>query len=351
MNKVQPLRSIRNRYPIDSVALFTEGGLLAAAGIKTVGRTSTDACATVWQVNSGEPVLSLQQPGYAVRVGFSPDGKWLALVRNGLELFDSRSGQALVRIGRENVGLCEWVFSSNGKFLAIGFENGQIHLLKTKDFSLGPSLKSKSKEFQLAFSPDSRSLAITTQSQGRGVVTFYSVDDLHEIDIRKSPLRGRPLRTFFGSVTSLIMVAYKESLKGQACLWEDGRMEPKILRLDFQDGVWVYSFLAGQPNRFRCRGFEDDQTREKTPFSQSDRLTLSTRRERRSSIVPGPSRRARRNRLRAATEPLGDSEHNAGQAVEPLDAPGGRLKRSVQPPTVLWAEFKSVHRMSGSVSV
>lgn len=261
MNKVRPLRSFRTRCRIGDIALSPAGGLLAAAGIRTGSGATTEALLTVWELDRSEPLLKVRRPAFEVRVGFSPDGKRLALIANGFELFDPRSGRELIRIHSPAAPIREWSFAPDGKLVAIGTEKGCIQIVNLRDYSSGAQLTLDNRDYRLAFTPDGRSLAVTTRLQGRAVVTLYSVDRLRPIRTLASPLRGRILGAWFGSRHSLVMV----NEKGRACVWEDREAEPRVLQLDFSAGFFRYLLLPSQPNRLVVESLKTI-TRQKKPL-------------------------------------------------------------------------------------
>src|SRR5207302_138837 len=96
---------------------FAPNGKVATAG--------ADGTVRIWDPSTGVQLHKLQQPGKAVGVAFSPDGKSLAATSAGLGgtlvLWDVATGKELWRSWQKMLAGSAVAFSPDGKVVVAGF--------------------------------------------------------------------------------------------------------------------------------------------------------------------------------------------------------------------------------------
>jgi WD40 repeat protein len=117
----------------------------------------------------------------------------------------------------------------------VGAEDGKVQLLSTKGLSLIRSLETRREEYTLLFSPDSRSLAITTHDHDRGIIHVYTVPDLELQRTVQSGTKGAVLGSYFGADgRSLVMV----EASGTMNVWRAGQEDAMVRSVELPDEVW-----------------------------------------------------------------------------------------------------------------
>jgi WD40 repeat protein len=125
-------------------------------------------------------------------MALSPDARYLAVHssnRRFVTVWDTTSGKELTEITRQNTnyasGVGHMAFSPNGKWLAVQYDHDEVDLFSTATWKPTVSVKMEFRSLlhgQLAFSPDSKVLAIAGQS-----VRFINVDSGESIGAVCSP--------------------------------------------------------------------------------------------------------------------------------------------------------------------
>jgi WD40 repeat protein len=131
---------------------FSRGGRYVAIG-------GYDKIARIFETATGKPLLQMEHESFVDAVAFSADSRFLATGESGgpVRLFDVQDGTPVARLERAAFDL-----SPEAGFLATANPDGTARLL---DISGSPPLmylKNSGQIFDLAFSPDRRLLAITT---------------------------------------------------------------------------------------------------------------------------------------------------------------------------------------------
>jgi WD40 repeat protein len=136
---------------------FSSDGSLMAVG---VNQGYPRGVVEIWDLSTGQKVKTL--PVFAdLQLIFSPDGSRLAMdTPNGLELWDVATGQKVLSI--DELGHNRLMFSPDGKWLLVG-SCGSVNVLDAATLETKFSLfRLNGCTHNMAFSPDSRLLAITS---------------------------------------------------------------------------------------------------------------------------------------------------------------------------------------------
>jgi WD40 repeat protein/energy-coupling factor transporter ATP-binding protein EcfA2 len=139
---------------VTSVALSPDG--------KTLATGSTDTTVKLWNVATGEVVMTFNNDNAVMSVAFSPDGKTLATGggRGNVVLWDIAS-QGMTPLKRYDDGaVFSLAFSPDGKTLAIANVDGKARLLEIASKQERITLAGDSSgTSSVAFSPDGKTLA------------------------------------------------------------------------------------------------------------------------------------------------------------------------------------------------
>lgn len=95
-----------------------------------------------------------------------------------MEFLRSATGKRFATIKREGCDIFSWAFSPDTKWLAIGFDDGQIEILNASDLVPQKRLKITKCEYSLEYSADGSLLAILKQATSRSVLDLYDSERL-----------------------------------------------------------------------------------------------------------------------------------------------------------------------------
>lgn len=144
--------------PVTSLAFSPDGSKLLT--------TSADMTAKVWDVDTGNWLMTLSGHGNIVFTGlFSPDGAWLVTAGydRTIRLWDSQTGVLAKVLLEHSTPVNKLAFSPNGQILASSGISEQIIFWESKNWSpLMVVLDSGKNDMPLAFSPDNRLFASTS---------------------------------------------------------------------------------------------------------------------------------------------------------------------------------------------
>ncbi len=135
------------------LAFSPDGQLLAAATWDSV---------QAWNSATGIPAYTVDQPGGAECLAFSPDGKALATcgLEGILRLWHADTGKFLRTFGLVPIEVIEAVFSPDSQTIATGSDTGRVQLWDAKSGAKRLDTEGHSTHaFSLAYRPDGRALA------------------------------------------------------------------------------------------------------------------------------------------------------------------------------------------------
>jgi WD40 repeat protein len=214
--------------PVFCVRFSADGRLLATCACDTRGAGRPHEI-KVWDVAGGKERAALAGRGQVYNLGFSPDGRWLALGgENGaVSVVDWAGSRKVVRAPGHKGPVAGLAFSRDGRLLATaGVEDLTVKVWnldrldrdRPETLEAAHSLTAPGFLCDLAFSPDGRRLA----GISRDLVTLWEVETEHEVlTLRGAPQRHwdpafNPRVTFSPDGKRLLGTNWDESIS----LWE-----------------------------------------------------------------------------------------------------------------------------------
>lgn len=223
----------RNLYGV----AFSPGGTRLATG-------GLDGTVRLWDLETGEPVLTLAHPDWVSAVAFSPDGVLATACRDGVvRLWQVEDGQRrpepYAQI-RHRGTVRAVVFEPGGERVATACDDRSAQIWSLDGPTRVASLPHHARVFGVAFSPDARKLATACQD---GVARVWDVDSRTVDD--ELPHRGWVLDVAFSPDGRLVATASRDRTAGA---WEVGterrlvtiRHAGAVRRVAFSpDGRWL----------------------------------------------------------------------------------------------------------------
>ena len=128
-----PLFALIHTYQVGDAAISPDGSTLATATCETMVNTEcTEGGVWLWNLSTGRMIKQLGDfPSLVTRVAYSPDGSFLiAGARTGLLRVYATSDYEPRFESTSPGGVEALTFSSDGRLLATGGSNGEVHLWK-----------------------------------------------------------------------------------------------------------------------------------------------------------------------------------------------------------------------------
>lgn len=219
---------------------FSDDGCLLASG-------SVDHTVKVWNIKSGSCIQTLSGHTGAVlsvafqpQKGVEPDYILASTSQDGsVKLWNISTQKCFYTLENAEQSVRSVAFNSSGDTLAIGYLDGQVHLLylQSKHQQWLPS-EINSQESPLAFSPDDQTLAVG-----------YSDGRIHLWDVHQ----GKLIRILQGHTTQIFSVAY--STDGQMLASSSG--DNTVRTWDLHTGQCL-KCLQGHTSRVSVVAFHPD---------------------------------------------------------------------------------------------
>jgi|SRR5579871_984078 len=148
------LKNTLNRY--FDIAISPDGRWIASGH----GKDNEPGFLAIWDARSGKRVRVIPYKVQIITVCFSPDSSRVASGGSGeSKIWDRATGRSLLSLGGHEGVVDAVVYSPDGKRLATGSEDGNIHLWDAATGAPLLSLKAaESWTMRLAFSPDGKRL-------------------------------------------------------------------------------------------------------------------------------------------------------------------------------------------------
>jgi WD40 repeat protein len=175
------LRTVRTGVPVAAVDVSPDGRLIA---IQTQAQGSPDSVVQVRPAAGGKAVWSARVADGASGVYFSPDGHEVVALGcctalSTVAAWDTRSGRELYRRRLSNHATAI-AFSPDSRSLAVGTENGQALFWSARQgtATVSPLHVASASIAALSFSPDGRQLAVSSTDQS---TTLWNIESRKQV--------------------------------------------------------------------------------------------------------------------------------------------------------------------------
>jgi len=140
-------------------------------------RANTDGSITVRLMSDNHEVQQLTNPKVVLRqtligeneiswIGFSPDGRILVTENKVLRLFDTKTGLLKAKLMKTNGNLGTFIFSPDGKMLAVSTSSNKIDVWDVETGQLKRTLTGhKGSIWEIEFSPDGKQLLTSSSDK------------------------------------------------------------------------------------------------------------------------------------------------------------------------------------------
>src|SRR5262245_43570049 len=137
--------------------------------------TGSDGGTRIWNLDTGAPLHHFQSENKRITdLVYSPDGKGLAIVNawGPVRIWEAQSGRLLRELHREREDetvILSCRYSPDGRSLAAGGHDRRVHIWNTATGKLQRVLEHPDSVYALAYSPDSRYIAVAGFSKGKTI--------------------------------------------------------------------------------------------------------------------------------------------------------------------------------------
>jgi WD40 repeat protein/tRNA A-37 threonylcarbamoyl transferase component Bud32 len=197
-------------------------GKVLVASSRSRGSYEPFAGGWVFRADQPNSPLRLEQGKDLGHIAVSPDGRWVATTPHGrgiIRIYDARDGRFETELGE--FGSYFPRFSADGRWLAVGGENGGLYATETWK----PGLRFSG---QAQFSPDSRLLAVAT---GARAIQLLDIDRGIELARLEDPSQEVPhFHLFTPDGTRLVTVS--NGREGSIHVWDLRAIRRGLKKLD-----------------------------------------------------------------------------------------------------------------------
>lgn len=157
-----PNPQVTDASPVGEIAFSPDGGLVAGAGL--------EGDLIIWSVEDGEEVASTDLGDGVGSISFSPDSKQVAVASgDSVSILEAESGDEIGTVATANVA--DPVWSPDGRWIAGITTEGYPTVWDAKTLDAAETLPGHPAT-AVAFSPDSRSLAVTSDSDDAELILW-----------------------------------------------------------------------------------------------------------------------------------------------------------------------------------
>ncbi|MCY2952529.1 MAG: protein kinase [Planctomycetota bacterium] len=227
--------------PFKAVVAFSSGGLLAF----TQNDGSGSASIRLWDTAAEKELGFIPETARVLAMVFSPDSRILAAstMQQTVVLWDVRACRVITRFPAyvaEGLVGGPLAISPDGRVLAVGDLNGQIHLLNLPQCDLRRTYQAHDDTITaLSFSPDSKTLA----SGGHGKDPTIRLWDVATGEAIGAPLAGHKQYIHAAAFSPRGGIVASASADQSICLWDVVSRRQLARLTGHEDEVWALAFM------------------------------------------------------------------------------------------------------------